>query len=224
MRQRKEEGGGSANWRARTLDPGGEGWRDQTPQPFQRRPRYTSSAVQTLSFLKTYHRLGLRDQIPLMGLPFTVDDRLLDEIGEPALGVRSLSCWRTDTPEHRRFAEAFATQTGRPVHCYALLAYETGHLLARAATQIGVDRPVAGQLADALRGVEFRGPRGVVGFDARTRKVTTPCALTSWKSVVRALNRNGTSRSSSGISIMLLPSGRNQNAKPRPERFSRPPV
>jgi ABC-type branched-subunit amino acid transport system substrate-binding protein len=135
------------------------------------------SGKESTSFLRAYHRLGLHNRIPLVGLPFMVDEQLLQELGESALGVKSLSCWRTDTDDHRRFVDTFTTRTGRPVHSYALLAYETGHLLARAVQHIGTDRPVTGHLAEALQAVQYRGPRGVIRFDAKSREVATAVYL-----------------------------------------------
>ena len=54
-----------------------------------------------------------------------------------------------------------------------------------------------------------------------TRKVTVSCTNTSWKSLVRARNSSGSSRSSTGTSLIAADSGRNQNASagavvPRP--------
>jgi hypothetical protein len=46
--------------------------------------------------------------------------------------------------------------------------------------------------------------------------------VTSWKSTVRAWKRNAASRSSTGTSATPVTSGRNQNAKPGPERVITP--
>jgi branched-chain amino acid transport system substrate-binding protein len=128
---------------------------------------------EALSFLAAYDRLGYHQTIPLMGLPFTVDESLLDELGETALGIHSISCWRRDTGEDRNFSQVFQDKTGHAVNCYVLMAYETGHLIARAIETIGLGKPIDGQLPEALRAVEFRGPRGRIKFAPQTQEVET---------------------------------------------------
>ena len=131
------------------------------------------SGKESVSFLNAYHKLGYRDKVPLTGLPFMVDESLLDEIGDKALGIKSIYCWNQDTEEHKNFANTFTNQTGHPINCYLLMAYETGHLIARAVQQIGEGKPVQGHLPEALKSVEFKGPRGMVKFDPETREVKT---------------------------------------------------
>lgn len=131
------------------------------------------SGKETVSFLKAYQQLGYQAQYPLVGLPFTVDESLLDEVGELALGIKSLSCWRRDTVADQNFTQKFQALTGHPVHCYVLMAYETGQLIARAVQQLGTDQPSADQLMAALQKVEFQSPRGLIRFDPDTREVAT---------------------------------------------------
>ena len=131
------------------------------------------SGKESVSFLNAYHNRGYWDKIPLIGLPFMVDDSLLNVVGNNALGIKSIYCWSQNTEEHRHFTDAFKNLTGHRVNCYVLLAYETGHLIARAVQQIGMDKPVHGQLPEALKAVEFKGPRGMIKFDPDTREVQT---------------------------------------------------
>jgi branched-chain amino acid transport system substrate-binding protein len=131
------------------------------------------SGKEAVSFLNAYHKLGYRDRIPLIGLPFMVDESLLDELGDLASGVKTIYCWAQDTEEHKRFANTFTDKTGHPLNCYVLLAYETGHLIARAVRQIGEAKPVHVHLSEALKAVQFMGPRGLVKFDPETREVQT---------------------------------------------------
>lgn len=132
---------------------------------------------EAVSFLKAYHQLGYQGQIPLMGLPFMVDEALLDELGELALGIQSISCWDQESDAAQAFARIFQEQTGRSVNCYVLLAYESGQLIARAIHEIGPDRPINGQLVEALLAAEFAGPRGPIKFDAENREINTPAYL-----------------------------------------------
>ncbi|NCJ08051.1 ABC transporter substrate-binding protein [Synechococcales cyanobacterium C] len=128
---------------------------------------------ETLSFLEAYHRLSYRDSIPLIGLPFMVDESLLDEVGELALGIKTLSCWRRNTREDQAFTQTFQAETGHPVNCYVLMAYETGHLISRAVQQIGINQSLNGKLPEALHAVEFQGPRGLIKFHPETKEVVT---------------------------------------------------
>ena len=131
------------------------------------------SGREAVSFLKAYRGLGQEKRIPLVGLPFMVDAALLDEVGDMALGIKTVSCWSRTTPRDAHFTKAFEAKAGRPVDCYSLLAYETGHLIAQAALQIGEGNALLGQLPDALKAVEFDGPRGVIAFDSETGEVRT---------------------------------------------------
>ena len=128
---------------------------------------------EALSFLNAYHKLGYRDRFPLIGLPFMVDETLLDELGPLALGIRSVYGWRGDTDEDRRFTHEFRVRTGRPINGYVLMAYETGHLIAGAVRQMGSAKSVGEQLAAALPTVAVQGPRGTIRFDPESRQVAT---------------------------------------------------
>lgn len=156
---------------SRTEDPS-----DSIKRVVERNPNFIMglySGKEAVSFLEAYDRLGLHQSIPLIGLPFMVDESRLAEAGEWALGVQSLSCWRQDTEQNKRFAALFKQQIGRTANCYALMAYETGHLIAQAVQAIGAEGPLADQLPEALQAVEFDGPRGVIKFDAENREVQT---------------------------------------------------
>ena len=131
------------------------------------------SGKEALSFLNAYHRLGSPSRIPLLGLPGMVDESLLSEAGQLAQGIKSISCWRRDTVADQQLAQTFAELTGHPLNSYVLMAYETGHLIARAVQQSGTNRPTGKQLADVLPMVEFQSPRGLIKFDPETREVST---------------------------------------------------
>ena len=133
------------------------------------------SGKESISFLSAYRQLGYLGQIPLIGGPFMVDDSLLSAAGESALAVHTPLSWSADSdaPENRGFKERYRELLGEAPHVYALLAYETGCLIALAAGKIGGSQASPTDLAEALTEVAIHGPRGAIGFDPGTREVST---------------------------------------------------
>lgn len=130
------------------------------------------SGREAISFLQTWRQLEGKTHPPLVTLPFAVDEILQAQLGDLAIGVTSISCWNRETLEAKHFLEIYQAQTQYPVNCYALLAYETGHLIASAMRHIGTSQALQANLAEALKFAEFNGPRGLLKFDTTTRETT----------------------------------------------------
>ena len=80
--------------------------------------------------------------------------------------------WEPGNPKSRDFIKRFSRETERPAHAYALLAYETGHLLAKARVSF-LEKRNGHVLQRALLDAEFDGPRGMIRFDGDHQEIVS---------------------------------------------------
>jgi branched-chain amino acid transport system substrate-binding protein len=132
------------------------------------------SGHQGLPFLHAYKSSGLSNQIPLIGSAFLVDELALATHGQAAVGIRSCFPWALTlaTPANEIFVQSFQEKTRRIPDVFALHGYETGLWLSKALGAGSVR-----WLHEALREVEFEGPRGAFVMDRRTGCSRTPLYL-----------------------------------------------
>ena len=117
-----------------------------------------------LRFLRQYAEYGLKGKVPVLGNMTTVDEGILKNMGDEALGVVS-GGWYTaayDTPENRKFVEAVRKEYGADPGYYTVGAYTAAMFLDLALQK------VKGRIQDkeafmkALRTLDikdsFRGP------------------------------------------------------------------
>lgn len=90
-----------------------------------------------------------------------------DDFADPCI-----SSWNVGDDQSQTFINSFTSNSDRPAHAYALLAYEAGHLLANA-VQSCESIPSGAALRDALQGATYNGPRGEISFDAKTQESIT---------------------------------------------------
>lgn len=112
-----------------------------------------------INFLKQWEASGLKDEIPLvLGAPST-DYKILNAVGDAAVGIESTSHWNhdLDNAANRAFLEAFAAKYDRVPTVYASQGYDTALLLGAALAQAGGDDPdaVAAGLRAAPASVEL---------------------------------------------------------------------
>ena len=131
------------------------------------------SGKEAVSFLKAYRQLGYAGKIPLVGLPPITAEHLWDELGDQALGIKTISSWDRGTAQSQNFIQVFVTKTRHPVNPYTLLAYETGQLITKAVKEIGGGSPILDYLPEALKTVEFQGLRGLTKFDSESHETDT---------------------------------------------------
>jgi branched-chain amino acid transport system substrate-binding protein len=126
---------------------------------------YGQAAV---DLINAYARAGLSRSVPLVGTAFLVDQAVIKSVGSAAAGVRTAMSWAAtlDTAENQAFVGAYQRKTGKSPDAFALLGYETAHLVLAA-----VDRQ-AGSAIDALATASFSGPRGAIGMNALTHTTT----------------------------------------------------
>lgn len=121
-----------------------------------------------INFIKQYAQAGLNKSIPLFGPAFSFDERLLDAVGESALGVINGSqwSWDLDTPANKQFVEAFRKEYGRTPTLYASQGYDAALLIASALKAVNGDMSKSDEFRAALEKADFPSVRGKFRFGA----------------------------------------------------------
>lgn len=119
-----------------------------------------------INFIKQYAQAGLNQTIPLFGPAFSFDERLLQAVGEAALGVYNGSQWSPDldNPANQRFVESFREVYGRMPTLYASQGYDTALLIGSALQAVDGDLSRADDFRRALEKADFASVRGNFKF------------------------------------------------------------
>jgi branched-chain amino acid transport system substrate-binding protein len=121
-----------------------------------------------LRFLKQYNEYGMAGTLPVLGHMTTVDEGVLKNMGDEAIGVVS-SGWYSaaiDTPANKAFVEATRAEYKADPGYYTVGAYLAGMFLEEAAKSIGSKVEDKQALMKALRGVDLKeSPVGPVKID-----------------------------------------------------------
>jgi branched-chain amino acid transport system substrate-binding protein len=115
-----------------------------------------------IHFIKAYAEQGLRGKLPLYVTGYTVDQDVLEQEGESALGVLSVSVYSPmlDNAANKRFAPSYKERFGTYPSEYSVLAYDAGQLLTRAVDSLSGKVDDTAAFADALATVKVDSPRG----------------------------------------------------------------
>jgi branched-chain amino acid transport system substrate-binding protein len=126
-----------------------------------------------LIFVQEYDQSGLRDSMPLVASGFMVEEDVLAEIGEAALGVRSGLHWAydLDNPENQDFVQLWEEEYDRAPSVYSVQGWDTARLIAEALESLDGDTEDGAAVIDAMLGVEFDSPRGSFRIDPDTHNV-----------------------------------------------------
>jgi branched-chain amino acid transport system substrate-binding protein len=118
-----------------------------------------------INFLKQYSQAGLTKKIPLLG-PAATDERLLQAVGQAAVGVINSSQWSVDfqTPENVNFVGAFEKTYGRAPSLFASQGYDTARLIGSALAAVGGDVSRMDEFRTALEKADFTSVRGAFRF------------------------------------------------------------
>ena len=113
-------------------------------------------------------------EIPLVTSSFALHERALATLGNALIGVQSGMIWSggLDQPTNRDFTSSFRTLNGYAADPFALLGYDSVHLLDQAVDAAGSSR--ADRLAQALRTNPIDSPRGMLIFDTETQAFKSP--------------------------------------------------
>jgi branched-chain amino acid transport system substrate-binding protein len=121
-----------------------------------------------MRFVGQYAEYGLKEKIPLIAKGGLTDEGFLQKLGDAAVGIVVGFHWSAvlDTPENRRFREAFETTHKRPVTVTAESAYVGAQMIGSALDAVKGDVENLDAFLAALRRVEVNAPRGKVKLDA----------------------------------------------------------
>ncbi len=126
------------------------------------------AGVAALRFLKQFEEAGLKGKTPVLAAQVAVDEALLRNMGDEAIGVISASHYSAalDTPANRKFVTAYRKAFGTDPGYYSVGAYTAGLFLKQALEK------VAGRIEDtdtflkALRTVAIAdAPGGPIRLD-----------------------------------------------------------
>lgn len=117
-----------------------------------------------INFVKQFNQAGLTGKLPMYSV-FTVDGTTLPSLRDAAVGVVGGAMYDAslDTPENRKFVNAFEARFKRTPSLYAAAGYDAANVLDLAFKKAGGD---AGKLAASVKaaGSEFKSVRGPFRF------------------------------------------------------------
>ncbi len=119
-----------------------------------------------INFIKQFSQAGLDERIPLFGPAFSFDQRLLQAVGDAALGVKNGSQWNWDfdNAANQQFVAAFESKYGRRPTLYASQGYDAARLIGSALAATGGAVDDMDGFRDALRKADFQSVRGNFRF------------------------------------------------------------
>ncbi len=118
-------------------------------------------------YLRQFNEYGLRGKVNVVGGMTALDEAVLRNMGDEALGVRT-SCWYSaelSNPLNRKFAADFRREFKYDPGFYAAATYVNGAVLEAALTAIKGRVEDKAALMKALRAVKASTVRGPVAFD-----------------------------------------------------------
>jgi branched-chain amino acid transport system substrate-binding protein len=121
----------------------------------------------TVRFIRQYSDLGMT-KTPLFGGQTTLDDSLLKNLGDEAVGVVTASCYTAsiDTPSNRSFVEETVRDYGNIPGAYAAGLYLIGMVVEAALAKTGGKVDDREAFVAAMRAVSLTdSPRGPLSFD-----------------------------------------------------------
>jgi branched-chain amino acid transport system substrate-binding protein len=124
------------------------------------------AGINGLRFLRTYKEYGLK--LPVFGNPTCVDEGILKNMGDEALGVYSASWYSAglDTPDNKRFVQAVQTEYKVTPGFYTAGTYTAGLWLEDALKAIKGRFEDKAAFVKALHDVRLtRGPMGPIRLD-----------------------------------------------------------
>lgn len=117
-----------------------------------------------INFLKQYAQSGLK--VPLLATIFSLDERILEAVGDAAKGMTLVGQYNLDFPNaaNKRFVTAFQAKYHRLPTFYAADAYDTAHLIGNALKAAHGDDSKLDVMRAALRKADIQSVRGSFAF------------------------------------------------------------
>jgi branched-chain amino acid transport system substrate-binding protein len=118
-------------------------------------------------FIRQFADAGLRDKVPLVGSMTAIDESVLRNMGDEALGIHTASWYSAElgTPANARFAPDFRKAHGYDPGFYAAAMYISAEVLESALKAVGGKASDPQALMAALRKSHTQSLRGAVRFD-----------------------------------------------------------
>ncbi len=120
-----------------------------------------------INFMKQYDQAGLKADIPLVVSAPSLEQRIMEAVGEASLGVSTSSHWNIDLDNaaNKKFVEEFRAKYNREPTPYASQGYDTAKLIASALKSTGgkVSADKDG-FRSALKAADFESTRGKFKF------------------------------------------------------------
>jgi branched-chain amino acid transport system substrate-binding protein len=129
-----------------------------------------------LRFLRQFSEYGLKPKIAVLGNPTCVDEGVLKNMGDEALGVVTASWYAStiDTPDNKRFVQAVLDEYKVVPGFYTAGTYTAGLFLEEALKQINGKFEDNAAFLRALHNVRLtRGPMGPIRLDEFGKPILT---------------------------------------------------
>jgi branched-chain amino acid transport system substrate-binding protein len=126
------------------------------------------AGINGLRFLKQFSEYGLKSKIAVLGNPTCVDEGVLKNMGDEALGVVTASWYAAtiDTPENKRFVQAVLDEYKVVPGFYTAGTYTAGLFLEEALKAVNGKFEDSAAFVRALHNVRLtRGPMGPIRVD-----------------------------------------------------------
>ena len=126
-----------------------------------------------INFLKQYSQAGLNQSIPVFGPAFSFDARLVNAVGDAAVGVFNGSQWNhdLDNSANQAFIKAFKAKHGRSPTLYASQGFDTANLIGSALKATGGNPSDMPAFRAALQKADFVSVRGNFRFSSNQHPI-----------------------------------------------------
>jgi len=134
------------------------------------------AGASTIQFFKQYQDAGLTGRIPLIGGGPAVDEALLPQMGDEALGVMTPLIYSAalDTPANRKFVKEYRAKFGKVPSYFSETNYTSGRWIHEAVKAVGGRVEDREAFLAALRKVEIPDAvRGPLKLDAHGNPIQT---------------------------------------------------
>jgi len=134
------------------------------------------AGASTIQFFKQYQEAGLTGKIPLIGGGPAVDEALLPQMGDEALGVMTPLIYSAalDTPANRKFVKEYRAKFGKVPSYFSETNYTSGRWIHEAVKAVGGKVEDREAFLAALRKVEIPDAvRGPLKLDAHGNPIQT---------------------------------------------------
>jgi len=136
------------------------------------------SGSDAVNFVNQYAQFGLKNQIPLTGNGFMVEEDVLPAQGENALGIKTLLYWALslDNPANNAFKETYAAKFGEEPSVFSVQGFDTANVILDVVTRLDGNFDSRKNLDEIIRATEGtlldNSPRGTTfRFDKDTHNV-----------------------------------------------------